>query len=210
MAGMFKRAEKLEAPKSAAKKKGKEQILVKGVKQLAILDALIKQATAMQTTLKSQVTEVGFEKFVGMAGGTRPSSFEGVDGEATASIEVRKRSTASALTKEELEVLSSAKITAKEQIKTPHLFAINPAFASDQKLLEKVEKALEKIVPKNFIVEQEEVKTSVVTDEMLDDAFSNKASEEVLRILTTMAVKPKLSEDYDMSNLLKDAMKIMG
>lgn len=207
---MFKKATKLEAPKSSSKKKEKEQINVPGLQNLAILDALIKQATAMKETLQTEVTDVGFNKFMSTIGGTRPSSYEGLDGEATASIEIRKRSVASVLTVEEVDVLEKSGIQAEVKIKTPHLFAINPAYASDEGLLEKVEKALIKIVPKNFIVEQDEVKVNVVSDEMLDEAYGKKANREVLRILTTLAVKPKLTENYNMANLIRDAMDVMN
>jgi hypothetical protein len=211
MGSMFKKATeiKTEAPKKKGKEK--EQLSIKGLRQIAILDAVVKQATAMLSTLKAEVNSTGFAHFVGLAGkvATRPSSFEGVDGVATASVEVRKRSSGSVLTEDEVKVLTDAGLDVAEKVIQPHLFAINPAYASDEALLEKVEKAIAKIVPADFIVQQQEVKKPVVSDEMLDEAFKEGASEEVLRILTTMALKPKLTADYDMSHVLTDAVEIM-
>jgi len=210
MAGMFKKVN-VEV-KTEPKKKGKEKIQLKipGLQQLTLLDALIKQATAMQATLKAEANTIGFEKFVSLAGQSeRPSSFEGLDGYATASVEVRKRSSGSVLTDEEVDVLKKAGIEAQTKVTQPHLFAINPKYATNESLLGKVEKALSKIVPDDFISQQLEVSRKVVSDEMLDTAFRKGADEQVLAILTTMALKPKLSESYNMDNLIKDALEIM-
>jgi hypothetical protein len=212
MAGMFKKAAKIDSKPTAKVKKEKEQIEISGLRQLTLLDALIKQATAMQATLKAEVNAAGFEKFAAMAGGgnTRPSSFEGVDGEyVTASVEVRKRSAASVLTEDEVKVLREHDIEPFTQVTTQHLFAINPKYAGDEALLGRVEKAIEKIVPEDFIVEQDEVSRQVVSDDMLDMAFKTGKPSEVLAMMVTMAVKPKLSAEYDMANLLSDAMEIM-
>src|SRR5271167_4155722 len=166
MAGMFKKA--TTEVKTEPKKKGKEkiQLQVSGLQQLTLLDALIKQASAMQATLKSEINAVGFEKFVSLSGQPeRPSSFEGVDGYATASVEVRKRSSGSVLTDDEVKVLTDAGIESQTKVIQPHLFAINPKYATDESLLAKVEKALSKIVPEDFISQQLEVSRKVVSDE---------------------------------------------
>lgn len=210
MGSMFK---KTDAPaKTEVKKPGKQkdQIAVKNLQKLAVLDALIKQATALVATIKSDVTEQGFDEFTKLAGSsTRPKSFEGVDGLATASIEARKRSSASVLTDEEVEELREAGLEPEVKVVTPFVFHINPAYANDEALLAKVEKAIEKIVPEDFIQQQHEVKKYVVSDEMLDEAFTKDLGEDVLRMLVTMAVKPRLTEKYDMKNLLVDAFEIM-
>ena len=210
MAGMFKKT--TTEVKTEPKKKGKEkiQLQVSGLQQLTLLDALIKQASAMQATLKADINAAGFDKFVSLSGqAERPSSFEGVDGSSTASVEVRKRSSGSVLTDDEVKVLTDAGIESQTKVIQPHLFAINPKYATDESLLAKVEKALSKIVPEDFISQQLEVSRKVVSDEMLDNAFRKGASEQVLAILTTMALKPKLNESYPMENLIKDALEVM-
>jgi hypothetical protein len=211
MGSMFKKAQSIPAEAPKKKKKEKEQILIHGIRPLAILDALIKQASALQETIKAEVNQIGFSHFASLAGklAARPSSFEGHDGDATASVEIRKRSTRSVLTDDEVQILEDAGLTPAEEVIQKHLFAINPKYATDEALLEKVEKALSKIVPEDFIVQQEEIKKKVVSDTMLDEAFKEGARAEVLRILTTMALKPKLDAAYDMQNLLKDAIEIM-
>ena len=209
MTGMFSTAKKIEAKPTAKAKKDKVQIAVAGLSDLAKLDALIKAATAMKATLETEIKTFGFDQFMDMAGGSRPSSFEGTDGDATASVELRKRGTNSALNEEEVAALQAVGITPFKQVVTNGLFAINPKYAEDETLLGKVEKSLAKIVPDDFIVRQEEVSKLVVSDEILDEAFRTAKPAPVLAIMTTMALKPKLSEAYDMTKLMDDAKAIM-
>lgn len=208
---MFSTAKSLDTKKTAAVKKTKDEHEISGICDLALLDALIKSATAMKESIETEVKTRGFEIFMESKGGTRPSSFVGVDGAATASVEMRKRGTNSKLTDDEAEVLRAQGIEPFKQIVTQELFAINPSYAADSKLLSKVEKALDKLdLPKDFIVKQEEVSKLVVSDEMLDTAFKDgTVSNAVLSIMTTMALKPKLGAQYDMSNLITDALNIM-
>lgn len=209
MTGMFSTAKKIEAKPTAKAKKEKLQVQLAGLSDLAKLDALIKAATAMKATIETDIKTAGFDKFMELAGGTRPTSFEGTDGDATASVELRKRGTNSALNDDEVALLQEAGIVPFKQVVTNGLFAINPKYAEDKTLLGKVEKALGKIVPEDFIVQQEEVSKLVVSDEILDEAFRTAKAPAVLAVMTTMALKPKLSEAYDMAQLMADASEIM-
>lgn len=206
---MFSTAKSIGSKPTAAAKKTKEMVDVAGVRDIALLNALIKNATAMLETLETEVKATGFEHFMSLKGSTRPSSYVGQEGEATCSIEMRKRGTNSKLTDDEVEQLRAAGIEPFEQVVTQELFAINPKYAEDSTLLGKVEKALAGKVPEDFIVKQEGVTKFVVSDEMLDEAFKKSGTDEVLRTMTTMALKPKLSAEYDMANLLEDALAIM-
>jgi hypothetical protein len=193
---MFSTAKTIAPKATAAKKVTKAQHEISGISDLALLHALIASATAMAKSIETK-------------GGTRPSSFEGLDGVATCSVEMRKRGTNSALSDDEVKTLRKAGIEPFSQVITQELFAINPKYAENSELLGKVEKALGKIVPEDFIVKQEGVSKFVVSDEMLDTAFKQADTDAVLSIMTTMALKPKLSEAYDMANLITDTMKVM-
>ena len=93
---------------------------------------------------------------------------------------------------------------------TRELFAINPAYAEDTKLMERVEKALEKVVglPSDFIVLQAGVKKLVVTDEMADAAYKSR-NKVAVDICTTMALKPKLEAEYPMEKLFDNVKEIV-
>ena len=68
---------------------------------------------------------------------------------------------------------------------------------------QEMEVTFEKIVPEDFIMVQEERSSNVVTDETIEAAFSKKAPREVIRTITTMALKPKL-ETTDLKVILDD------
>ena len=205
---MFSTAKVIDKP-VAAKKKAKEELEIPGIEQLAKLDALIKAATSMKATLEAEVKEAGLEHFLSLIGGTRATSVLGVDGVATCSVEFRKRATTSALTDDEVASLRLWKIEPELRQIQQKLFAINPVYAEDMKLLEKVEKALKSIVPEDFIVMQAGISKPVVSDEMFDAAYRNKSAKTAVQIMTVMALKPKLTADYDMDKLIADATAIM-
>jgi hypothetical protein len=206
---MFSTAKPISSKPTAKAKQEKQEHTLAGISDIAKLDALIKAATAMKASIETGVKEAGFAIFVESAGGVRPTSFRGVDGDASASVEMRKRGTNSALNDDEANVLREAGYEPFKQIVTNGLFAINPKYAEDGKLLGRVEKALTKIVPDDFIVRQEEVSKLVVSDAILDEAFRKDADAAVLQIMTTMALKPKLNAEYDMASLIDDVSAIM-
>lgn len=207
---MFSTAKSIDSKPTAKAKKEKETVEMTGVKDLALLHALIKNATAMAETMEADLKSRGFEHFMSLKGSTRPSSFVGADGPATCSVEMRKRGTNSKLNDEEVAALRSAGIEPFEQVVTQELFAINPKYAEDSKLLATVEKKLAGVVPEDFIVKQDGVSKMVVSDEMLDEAFkSGKVGDSLIAIMTTMALKPKLGAEYAMENLIADALAIM-
>lgn len=202
MSNLFAKAKAVTA-KPAAAKKTKQEIALSGIEQLAELDALMKSLDAAKKTLEGEVKAAGFGEFLNMETNIRPESFKGIDGLGSASVEMRKRSTMSALNEDELATLKRNGIEAFKQVTTTEMFGINPAYAANGALMDKVSKALEKIVPEDFFVLQEETFKMVVTDEMLDTAFKLKQGRsDCLAIMTTMALKPKLSADYDMSKLM--------
>lgn len=209
MAGLFSTAKTIATKPTAKAKKEKRSIELPGLSDVAKLDALIKAATAMKATLENEIKVVGFAEFMKNADGKRPENFEGVDGEAKASVELRKRGTNSPLNEDEVAALATVGITPFEQVVTPELFAINPKYIEDAALITKVEKALAKIVPEDFIVRQEPVVKKVVSDEMLEEAFKSHKTPAIMELLTTMALKPKMTPEYDQRQLMADVTEIM-
>lgn len=201
---LFKNAKQIAAKPTAAAKKTKQEIALAGVQSLAELKAMIASLEAAAKTIEGEVKEAGFGEFLAMETQVRPESFKGVDGQASCSVEMRKRGTNSALNADEVAVLEELGLTPFKQVITTEMFGINPAYAGDEKLMDRVSKALEKVagLPADFIVQQAEVSKLVVDDNLLDEAFKlTEGREEALRIVTTMALKPKLNADYDMNNL---------
>jgi len=208
---IFDKAKKVEA-KPAAAKKTKQEIAIAGIQSLAEIKAMMQNLEAVAKTLEGEVKEAGFAKFLEMETNIRPESFKGVDGMATWSVEMRKRSTASALNADEVELLEKMGLKPFTQVVTTEMFGINPIYAANEELMNKVSKALEKIVPEDFIVLQAGVTKQVVDDALCDAAFKMPAGEDratALRMVTTMALKPKLNADYPMEALASNVSKYL-
>lgn len=204
MANLFAKAKAVPAKPAAAAKKTKQEIQISGIQQLAEMHALMASLKAASDTLAGEIKEQGFGEFLNMTGSVRPESFKGIDGLASCSVEMRKRGTNSALNEAEVEVLKNLGLKPFTQVVTTEMYGINPAYAGDEALMNKVSKALEKLVPEDFFVLQEGVSKQVVDDAMCDAAFQMPAGKnraEAVRIVTTMALKPKLDAGYPMANL---------
>lgn len=204
--GMFDKA-KVVAP-AKAPKKGKDQIAMPGIQQVAELDALIKSLTAIHATASANIKTAAMDKFIERANGKRPESFRGIDGSASASVECRKRGTNSPLNDEQVALLLANGLVAEKSISVNKMFGINPIYAEDTKLLEQVETALSDIVPEDFIVVQEEKFKHVVTDAVMDKAFKDNAPRAVLEIVSTLALKPKL-DTIDIDAIMKNVRSMI-
>ena len=206
---MFKTAKTIEA-KPAAKKNNKAEVQMKGLEQLAEIDALVKSLSGIYKSLESKVKSAAFDHFYSFVGDSRPASFRGVEGIASASLEMRKRSTASALSEAEQALLAQHNLPTEKSIATNKMFGINPIYAENDALLAKVEAALAGIVPDDFIVLQEEKSKVVVTDETIELAFRSKTTPaEVIQAITVLAIKPKL-EVTDINKILADVKALIA
>jgi hypothetical protein len=206
MANLFGKAKAIATtPKAAASKDKKEQVNLDGLEQLAQIDALIKALGTLKSTIETDVKDAAFDVFYDkvLETGKRPDNFRGVEGTASASIELRKRSTTSVVSEEEKPLFEKNGIPLETVVTVQKLFGINPKYASDDNLLEKVSGALDSIVPDDFIVVQEEVSKTVVSEASMDKAFSSKAPKEVIRAISVMAIKPKL-ETTDLPSIMDD------
>jgi len=189
---LFSNAKTIET-KAPAKSAKKLEVQLAGLQQVAEIDALMKALAGAKVALEQDVKAQAFTEFMSLASnGTRPESFRGVEGDASASVELRKRSTMSSLSEDEVALLSKYGLKAEKMIATPKLFGINPAYAENTELLLKVEAALADIVPEDFIVVQEEKSKFVVADAVIEGAFRSKAPREVIEAVTVLALKPKL------------------
>lgn len=208
MANLFKKAAPVVTEKGTKKSK-KAEFQITGLQQLAELDALIKSASSLKATLEQEVKSQALEIAIENANGKKPESFRGVDGIASASMEFRKRSSVSALSQSEIDLLAQYNIGVERVEVVKNLFAINPAYAADDSLLEKVSAALEGIVPDDFIMVQEGKEKFVVSDDTVNKAFEVKAPVEVIQTVITQAVKPKL-ETTDIVAIMDDLRDVLS
>jgi len=191
---VFKKAAAIEPKKPVKKTSNKEEVTMPGLRHFAELDALIKALAAIQSTLDTSLKGVALDHFVATANGRKPESFRGLDDGASASFELRKRSSRSILSEAELEQLERLGIKPEKSTTVPKMFGINPKYSADETLLDKVSSAIEKIVPEDFIVVQEEKSNFIVGESTMEDAFRKGATAETVLLVGTLAIKPKLDE----------------
>lgn len=204
---MLTNAKPLEQQKKSNKKSNRDQVETSHLAELAKLDAVIKSLSTLKETIEASIKEDALAKFVRDANCNhkRPANYTGIDGEATASIELRKRSTMSKLSENEVAYLKSNGVEVEKVVEAPKLFAINPKYAGDEELMNKVEKklvaALEGLVGDDFFVVQEERAKYVVSDETIDATFKKDVDETLVKMVATLAIKPKL-ESFDMHSAM--------
>lgn len=213
--GMIKNAKKNATKaetKTAAKKNAKRQVELEGLEGVAALDLVIKQLTALKDTLGGEVKAEMKKEFVdeGMTHSLRPKNFEGVEGDATASCELRMRSSRSKLTASDIKELEAAGVALETKVTKEETLAINKKYLNDQALLEKVDAACEQIddLPEDFIVCHEEVSQKVVNEQTLNTLFSLEDKKQVAALfdmVTTLAIKPKMTNE-DLAKTLVNEM----
>jgi len=200
---MFNKAKTIAPAPKAKLAKQKAEVEIAGIEHLAMIDALQKTLETLRSTLESEIKSAAAERFVALiqATGQRPDNFTGIEGNGFASLQFRRKSSAYALSEEAVTLLRENGIEPEKQVTTPALFAINPSYASDQDLLAKVEKAIAKIVPEDFIVMQEEQSKLIATEDTLNTAISKRCDAAVISALTTISCGLKLRKT-DMRSIL--------
>jgi hypothetical protein len=180
---MFMNAKKVTsvaaAPKSKAAAKAFD--ILPGLEEVAALDACAKAIKALLDLKKSELKEVATAQLIenGLKQHSRPDVVRFADGEfATGRATITKRSSVSPLSTDELsmltELLGAELPDFVETVeKHPAMLAVNPAYANDESLLKRIDKALSGIkgVPEDFIVQIEAESKVVVSDTATDAVF---------------------------------------
>ena len=202
---MFSSAKKVAiAPQAPTKgKPSKPTDLIEGWEELCALDAVSK-ALAGLVTLKKQAIEEGpvTDLLVtrGLATGRKPESLSPVEGDGKGSAYIAKRSTRSPLSEEELELLSETVGEANvggyvETVEAqPAMLAVNPAYAGDEALLRKIDKALAGVkgIPEDFIQQYPAQSKTVFAEEAVNAMFklSPEKLDAVFSLLAGISLRP--------------------
>ena len=202
---LFTKAAAVPAAPKKEKKSDKVELKTARLAQYAAVNALMKSLETIQATLKGDIEGQMVTYFKGVVVDTKkkPDSYRGIDGEASASLEFRKRSVRSILTDAECETLTNAKIPYGEDVKVTECFVINPKYSEDSALLEKVSGALSKIkdLPEDLIQHQAKVATRTVTDETIDGLCKDPILfAQLFNVVSVLAIKAKTN--------VKDAEKL--
>lgn len=213
---LFAKAKGVKGAAAPKKKGDKTEIEVEGLEQYAEVVSAEKTLGTLKEDLRKAVVKRMMDYFVaeGMKLGRRPESCRGTEGTASASLELRSRSTASALTEMEIQTLKEAGVSTQEVSDVAETFRINPAYKDDQDMLAKVSEALSGVegLPEDFIQLQEANKKVVVTPTSLDEVFAKgrtKAQiEQLLPMVSVNGIKPKI-DDEDTERVFNDILKLI-
>ena len=203
MSNMFEAAKTVEKKtKKPAAKKGKATVEIKGLRLLAAIKAVMKSLEATAETLDGELKEKTAKYFTveGAKTGTKPANFPGIEENAEANCQLRKRTSRSVLTDAEVELLEEHGVPydTSEDITTTYI--INPDYKDDEELLGRVSDALAGVegMPKNFLQYQEGTPARTVTDESVAAAFATKDEDTIRELLTvvgTLANRIKFNGD---------------
>lgn len=202
MGNMFAKA-KDKATKTVAKggkKNAKPEFAIDELDTIAAIDAVMKSLEAMKKTVEADVKDQMKDIFAteGLKKHVRPKNFKGFDNNSFASCELKKRSTRSTLSEDEVNLLDKHGIPYDVVSDVTTTFIINPAYAQDEDLLATVGELLDGHVPDDFIEMQTGVDRRVVSDRSLDQAFDAKTKKDLLNLLNvvgTFSLKPKYDGD---------------
>ena len=182
----------------------------------AAIDTLTKSLEAVKDGMSTIVKEKMADEFVKEALQSRrkPTSFRGRASKATASCEIRKRSTRSVLQSEEVTYLAKHGITTETKIvkeAVPERYFFNPKAFQDEKLVQKISDKLDGLKTadgENLIMLQEgkeAVVEQVVEANVLDDVAAKITDSEILReifqIVSVSALGKFKLEDTSLENV---------
>jgi len=148
---IFANAKVINEPKKEEKPKsnGKREVdLGEALDVSAAIDALTNTLASVKETIDVEIKEKMVEEFVDEAIKIKrkPESFKGVSEQASASCEIRKRSSRSVLRDEEVEVLKKNGISIETKVikeEVPQHYVINPKALKDPKLVTEISNRLE-------------------------------------------------------------------
>jgi hypothetical protein len=150
---------------------------IEGLEEVCALQACLKAIEGLLEVKKEALKELATERLLerGLARHAKPDSLSLAEGAASANAFVVKRSTRSPITAEEVEVLESLGAADLVEVidEQPEMLAVNPAYAHDEALLKRIDKALSGVkgIPADFVVQVPAVSKTVVTDAATDAVF---------------------------------------
>jgi hypothetical protein len=144
-ANLFDKAKKATPASTGKRKNTKPQFDIESLRDYAALKNAAKQIDAALELLKEEVNEQAFNLFMERRDA---SSFNGVDGDTTASLQLRRRTSRSVLSESEMNILESHNIDIEKT--EDSRFYIDRRYSDNADLLGQVSEALNGIVPDDF------------------------------------------------------------
>jgi len=205
---MLSNAKKATVVTAKDPKKAKRTEPLAGVAELAALEHLQESVAAMIAMKKTEVLDAGLDIQInrGMNKKGRPDTLyveDNGDGsfKGTGNVQVKRRSSASAVTEEQADILNEHGIPYQASVHT-ETYVVNAKYADDKDLFARIDKALSRVqgIPEDFFEIIEEDSKPIVTDESMDAVFrlgDKKLIKELLPLVSTSLVSGLSVTDND-------------
>lgn len=208
---MFANAKTLAAPKKSSKKEA-AKVEMEGLETLASIDSVIKRLETLKAVFEADVKKQATAEFIknGKLAKKRPENFKGVEGEATASVQLKAKASNIAVSDEDAARLKAAGITTEKVVSTVGTYVINPKYLADAEVMENASAALVAAgLPEDLFEQQIETSKTIVTADALDELFGKVREDAdfvaLLPLISSIALKPTLTEDGQAADFEKVA-----
>lgn len=210
----------LDAPKVAtvhsidSKKKGKQrdEVEIEGLKKVAALKLVADQIKNEADMRAEEVKAKAIEHYVDLMveTGRKPESFVGVEDNASASCEIRKRGSNLSISEETAQKLVASGVSVEKKIKVEQRLVINPNLGNDE--LVKIKKVLDSNAEtKNMqiVMVQPEEFTYVTTENTIDELASTRQRELIAELVEAVASFAVGKYKIDSADPKADALAII-
>jgi hypothetical protein len=210
---IFAAAQSVKAPAKATKADARSSFQVEGLSELAAINAMLGTLEGLKETFEAQVkgNALGIYTTEAMRYNKKPDSFNLVDDSATGQYQLRKRSSVSALSEEEVALLSALGVPVEENVKVEEHYFFNPELLKNQKVMAKISAALTKIPElkdEQIVMRQEAQSKTVVADGSIETACKTiKDKDQLSAVLKVIGVSA-LKTMFD-SPEMKDALAVL-
>jgi hypothetical protein len=174
----------VETAKPAGKKSDMPEIAVQGIYDLAAIDHVMTSLKGVREDMETEIKSAAKDRFIvaGCDTKKKPDNYRGFEKHGTekpasATIELRKRSSASKLSDEEITLCKEWNIATEVVEVTVETFVINPEYLADRKVMGILEKLINDGVksgklPANIMLKQTGVKHTILAADALDTLFT--------------------------------------
>lgn len=204
--------------KKPAKAKAKTDIVdTPKVELHAALVAVKKNVEAQIAVVETELKEGANERFVeiGMRMGSKPESYKAGENSTVSTMMLRCRSSASAVSLEEQEILKDNNIPLDTNCIREETFIIKPEYAdlsveANAEMLAKVTEALKDLgLPEDFFMRQTAIEKTIATEESINAVMKLKDKNTVaalLPLVSCTAIRPSLAAGANPFDIVEAAL----
>jgi len=200
MMNIFKNAETIPT-ESKKKKESMPVVDINGIEIISAINSVIGYLNKIKADQENKTKDEILNCFVESvtASKARPKSFEGIDGDVSATCMFKMKPKNSAISGDDAKVLKKYRVGTTTVDKGVTTYLINPKYATNEKLLEKISKTLldNPFLPQDLFLKQEPSTSIIIDQENVDAVWkkSKSALTALLPVIGTIAIKTTKGTD---------------